>query len=124
MGNIRLVAEIAQAHDGSLGMAHSLIESSANSGATDIKFQMHYADHESTINDKFRIDSFPQDKTRYDYWKRMEFSFDQWSELFCHCRNLGLNIIVSPFSHFAVDRCIKLGISSLKLGSGETNIIS
>ncbi len=121
MEKIRIVAEIAQAHDGSLGMAHSLIQSSADSGATDIKFQMHYAEHESTKNDEFRVDSFPQDKTRYDYWKRMEFSLDQWDELFKHCRNLDLNVIVSPFSHFAIERCKKLGIFSLKLGSGETN---
>ena len=120
MEKIRLVAEIAQAHDGSLGMAHSLIESSAKAGATDIKFQMHYAKEESTSRDRFRVNSFPQDKTRYDYWERIEFTKEEWSKLFTHCRNLGLNIIVSPFSHFAVDICNSLGIKSFKLGSGET----
>ena len=50
-----IVAEVAQAHDGSLGLAHSYIDSSAEAGADAIKFQMHYADFESTSREKWRV---------------------------------------------------------------------
>ena len=38
-----IIAEVAQAHDGSLGMAHSYIDSLKN--IIVLKFQMHYADY-------------------------------------------------------------------------------
>ncbi|MGB0571225.1 MAG: hypothetical protein ACPGQM_04015 [Alphaproteobacteria bacterium] len=38
-----LIAEVAQAHDGSLGTAHSFIDAAADAGADVIKFQIHTA---------------------------------------------------------------------------------
>ncbi len=39
-----VIAEIAQAHDGSLGTAHAYIDAVAAAGATAVKFQTHIAD--------------------------------------------------------------------------------
>jgi N,N'-diacetyllegionaminate synthase len=117
----RLVAEVAQAHDGSLGQAHAFIDAVSKAGVSDIKFQMHFADHESSLEDKFRINRFPQDGSRYDYWKRTEFDADQWRGLVLHCYDKNLNIVISPFSSYAIDLCSRLNIKSIKLGSGETN---
>lgn len=49
-GHCLIVAEIAQAHDGSLGQAHAYIDAVANAGADAIKFQTHIAAAESTPN--------------------------------------------------------------------------
>jgi N-acetylneuraminate synthase len=70
----KLIAEIGQAHDGSLGMCHSYIDALAKTGVNAIKFQTHIAHAESSIHEPFRIKFSKQDATRYDYWKRMEFS--------------------------------------------------
>ena len=43
------IAEIAQAHDGSLGLLHSYIDAVAKTGVQAIKFQMHIAAAESSI---------------------------------------------------------------------------
>ena len=43
-----VVGEVAQAHDGSLGMAHAFIDAIANAGADAVKFQTHIAAAEST----------------------------------------------------------------------------
>ena len=102
----RLVAEIAQAHEGSLGQAHAFIDAVQASGVKDIKFQMHFAEYESSKEDKFRINSFPQDASRYDYWKRMEFIPNEWDELYKHC--MDMNMIMSPFSSYAIDHVKKL----------------
>ena len=50
-----LIAEIAQAHDGSLGILHSYIDAVAKTGVQAIKFQMHIAEAESSIHEPFRI---------------------------------------------------------------------
>ena len=87
-----VIAEIAQAHDGSLGYAHSFIDIAKRCGANAVKFQMHYSENESTLDEKFRIKLSSQYKNRFDYWKRMEFSMSQWLELKKHCENSSDNV--------------------------------
>ena len=116
-----LIAEIAQAHDGSLGILHSYIDAVAKTGVQAIKFQMHIAEAESSIHEPFRVQFSYEDKTRFDYWKRMEFTLDQWKEIKKHCDEVDLDFICSPFSNLAVDWLEEIGISSYKIGSGEVN---
>lgn len=115
-----IIAEIAQAHDGSLGLAHSYIDAAAEAGADAVKFQTHIASAESTLDEPFRVKFSRQDATRYDYWKRIEFTFEQWQGLAEHCRDKGLIFLSSPFSVQAVELLEKLGVPVWKIGSGET----
>lgn len=119
-----LIAEIAQAHDGSLGILHSYIDAVAKTGVQAIKFQMHIADAESSINEPFRVQFSKEDATRFDYWKRMEFTLEQWKDIKKHCDEVGLDFICSPFSNLAVDWLEEIGVHSYKVGSGEvTNFL-
>ena len=114
-----VIAEIAQAHEGSLGLAHSFIDAVADTGANAIKFQTHIAEAESTINENFRVNIFPQDKNRYEYWKRMEFKDDQWIQLAKHAHEKNIIFMSSPFSLQAVDLLTRIGVQGWKIGSGE-----
>ena len=93
-----IIAEVAQAHDGSLGFAHAFIDAVAASGADAIKFQTHIANAESTLDEAFRIPLSGQDETRWDYWRRMEFTPDQWRGLSAHASEKGLVFLSSAFS--------------------------
>src|SRR5436309_11673996 len=79
-----VVGEVAQAHDGSLGMAHAFIDAIATAGADAVKFQTHFAAAESTLREPWRVKFSLQDAARFDYWKRMEFNEDQWHGLKRH----------------------------------------
>ena len=116
-----LIAEIAQAHDGSLGILHSYIDAVAKTGVQAIKFQMHIAEAESSIHEPFRVKFSKEDATRYDYWKRMEFTLKQWKDIKKHCDEVGLDFICSPFSNLAVDWLEEVGVHTYKVGSGEVN---
>ncbi len=119
-----LIAEIAQAHNGSIEKAHEYIEAVATTGVNAIKFQTHIADAESSIHEPFRIKMNTEDKTRFDYWKRMEFSLAQWKELKAHCDEVDLEFMSSPFSNAAVDLLEEVGVKRYKVGSGEvTNFL-
>lgn len=119
-----ILAEVAQAHDGSLGILHSYIDAVATSGADGIKFQTHIAQAESSIHEPFRVNFSYEDASRFDYWKRMEFSRDQWAQVKAHCDGVGLDFISSPFSNSAVDLLEEIGVSQYKVGSGEvTNLL-
>lgn len=116
-----LIAEIAQAHEGSLGILHSYIDAVAKTGVQAIKFQMHIAEAESSIHEPFRVKFSKEDATRYDYWKRMEFTLEQWKGIKQHCDEVGLDFICSPFSNLAVDWLETIGVHTYKVGSGEVN---
>jgi N,N'-diacetyllegionaminate synthase len=119
-----LIAEIGQAHDGSLDILHKYIDAVSTTGVDAIKFQTHIADAESSIHEPFRIKFSKQDKTRFDYWKRMEFSVDDWIAIGKHCKEVGLIFISSPFSNQAVDVLEKAKVEQYKIGSGEvTNFL-
>ena len=114
-----IVAEIAQAHDGSLGTAHAYIDAAGGAGADAVKFQTHIADAESTPDEPWRVKFSPQDDTRFDYWRRMEFTEGQWVQLKEHADEAGLDFICSPFSLEAVELLERVGLAAWKVASGE-----
>ena len=114
-----VVAEVAQAHDGSLGTAYAYIDAAANAGADAIKFQTHIAAAESTPDEPFRVNFSRQDSSRYDYWKRMEFTETQWVGLSERARERGLIFLSSPFSIEAVELLSRIGVPGWKVGAGE-----
>ena len=116
-----IIAEVAQAHDGSLGAAHAFIDAIADAGADAVKFQTHIADAESTPNEQWRIKFSKQDETRYDYWKRIEFTESQWIGLKQHADERNILFLSSPFSIDAVDLLSRIGVSMWKIASGEVS---
>lgn len=124
MNKAFIIVEIAQAHDGSLGILHSYIDALADTGIDAIKFQTHIAEAESSNSEPFRVNFSYEDKTRFDYWKRMEFSLDQWREIKQHCEDVNLEFMSSPFSVMAVEWLEEIGMKRYKIASGEvTNFL-
>lgn len=117
--SVFIIAEIAQAHEGSLGVAHSYIDALAETGVDAVKFQTHIAAAESSTQEQFRVNFSYEDVTRFDYWKRMEFTPEQWSGLKQHCEDKGMEFISSPFSVAAVELLETLNVKRYKIGSGE-----
>jgi N-acetylneuraminate synthase len=62
-GNCLIIGEVAQAHDGSLGMAHSFIDAIAETGPDAVKVQTHIA-AETTQSEPWRVKFSQQDATR------------------------------------------------------------
>lgn len=121
---IVVVAEVGQAHDGSLGTAHAFIDAIAAAGADAVKFQTHIAAAESRRDEPWRIRFSYEDATRYDYWRRMEFSPEAWAGLRRHAEDRGLCFFSSPFSLEAVELLARVGVAAWKVASGEvTNVL-
>jgi len=118
-----IITEIAQAHDGSLGIAHSYIDTVAELGVAAIKFQTHYAEEESSPEEPWRVKFSLQDESRYEYWQRIEFTPEQWKGIGDHCREKQLDFISSPFSLKAVEVLEDAGVDAYKVASGEMNNI-
>ncbi len=114
-----VIGEVAQAHDGSLGLAHAFIDAIADAGADAVKFQTHVAAAESTAEEGWRTRFSQQDADRRAYWKRMEFTEPQWLGLKRHADERGLLFLSSPFSDDAFELLGRVGISAWKVASGE-----
>jgi N,N'-diacetyllegionaminate synthase len=120
-GRCLIIGEVALTHDGSLGLAHAFVDAIANAGADAVKFQTHIAAAESTPSEPFRVKFSKQDETRYDYWKRMEFTEEGWRGLAEHARERGIIFLSSPFSIQAIELLDRIGMPLWKIASGETS---
>jgi N-acetylneuraminate synthase len=100
------------------------VDAIADAGADAVKFQTHIASAESTPSEPWRVKFSKQDATRYDYWKRMEFSEQQWLELRQHADERGLLFLSSPFSLDAVELLERVGVAAWKVASGEISTSS
>src|ERR671917_1321021 len=114
-----VVGEVGQAHDGSLGMAHAFVDAIADAGADAVKFQTHIAAAESRTDEPWRVKFSYCDDTRYEYWKRMEFTPQAWDGLWQHAQDRGLAFLSSPFSLEAVELLRRVGVAAWKVASGE-----
>jgi N-acetylneuraminate synthase len=114
-----VIGEVAQAHDGSLGLAHAFVDAVAGAEADAVKFQTHIAAAESHPSEPWRVRFSPQDESRYAYWERMQFSEEQWAGLRAHANQRGLAFLSSPFSLEAVALLRRVGVAAWKIASGE-----
>jgi N,N'-diacetyllegionaminate synthase len=114
-----MIVEVGQAHDGSLGLAHQFIDAATEIGADAVKFQTHIAAAESTLDEPFRVKFSRQDETRFAYWRRMEFTPEQWAGLAAHAAEKQLVFLSSAFSIQAVELLARIGMPAWKIASGE-----
>ncbi len=116
-----IVAEIGMTHDGSLGLASKLTESAINSGANVIKYQWHIAEEETTVDAP--SPPYFKGESRFEYFKRTEFSLEEFKFLVNQCVKASVIPCVSVFSIESLRRAIKAGFKIIKIPSGEvTNI--
>jgi len=121
-GRCLVIGEVALSHDGSLGLAHRFVDAIADAGADAVKFQTHIAAAESTPAEPFRVKFSRQDASRYEYWRRMEFTEDEWRGLAEHCAQRQVLFISSPFSIEAVELLERVGGQPFwKIASGEVS---
>lgn len=116
-----VIGEVAQAHDGSLGAAHAYVDAIADAGADAVKFQTHIAAAESRRDEPWRVRFSFEDETRFDYWRRMEFTEEHWAGLRAHAHERGIGFMSSPFSLEAVELLRRLGNDAWKVASGEVS---
>lgn len=116
-----LIGEIGLSHEGSVGFALSMIDACKQSGLDYVKFQHHSSSHESTKDEKFRTDVFPQDSSRFNYWSRTSFSREDWKSIIEHCTKVDIKFLCTPFSTWSASELCEIGCTEVKIGSGDTN---
>jgi N,N'-diacetyllegionaminate synthase len=121
-GNVYIIAEIGNTHEGSLGLAKQFIKSASNCGVNAVKFQTHIFEAES-LSDAPNPSYF-NSESRKEYFERTAFNLEQYKELKRYATDeCNIDFFSSPFSIEAVDMLIAAGVDVFKIPSGEvTNL--
>jgi len=114
-----IIGEIGLCHNGSMDIAHKLIESAHKAKINAVKFQKRTVDLLATKDVLDKEDNrFPfLGKTYREIRESLEFSFDEYTELKEHTKSLGMDFIITPFDNIALDFINKVGVDAIKLAS-------
>ena len=117
-----IIPEIGINHGGSLEVACKIVDAAKRAGAEIIKHQTHIPDDEMSSEAKF-IKPGNSNKSIYQVIRENSLNLEDEYKLFQYVKRKSLKFISTPFSRKAVDRLVKFGVKSFKIGSGEFNNI-
>ncbi len=117
-----LIAEAGVNHNGSQELACRLIEAAAAAGADAIKFQAFRTEELAALDApkaRYQIATTGAQESQFAMLRQLEFSADTFRHLAACCRETGIDFLASPFDAASVRLLVELGVSRLKLASGE-----
>lgn len=123
MARVYIIAEVGVNHNGSMKVAHELINRAADAGADAVKFQTFIADEVvSRLAPKapYQEELTPIGESQLEMVQKLQLNAAQHEELAQHCRSRGIEFISSPFDLPSLDLLVKhLQVPRLKIASGE-----
>jgi len=116
-----VIAEAGVNHNGSLELAHRLVELAAEAGADVVKFQTFKA--EQLASRHAPKAAYQVDQTgggdQLAMLRQLELPLEAFAELAAHCRERGIAFLSTPFDIESANALIAMGMNRLKLPSGE-----
>lgn len=126
MNKVFVIAEAGVNHNGSIAIAHQLVDIAAKNGADAIKFQTFKAKDLVTYDApkaRYQMKTTTSDENQLAMISSLELKEDAHRELQQHCKNAGINFLSSPFDITSVHFLHELGLNIFKIPSGEiTNL--
>src|SRR5262245_16454269 len=115
-----VIAEAGINHNGDAALALQLVHAAADAGATAIKFQTHFPEHEML---RGGATAAYVGESLFDLLTRTALSRDAHVELRDRAATRSILFLSTPFSREAADFLETIGVPAFKTGSGElTNV--
>ena len=115
-----VIAEVGINHGGSIDVARSMVDAAAEAGAEVVKFQVHHIDDEMS-NEANAIVPVNADKSIVEIMADCSLSDEEFYQLKQHCEARGVIFLATAFSRSAGKLLQEMGVSAIKVGSGECN---
>lgn len=119
---VYIIAEIGSNFDGDIDRAKKLVDLAEECGADAVKFQCFLADR---IVSKERFAGIKMGfqakwaEPVYEAYRHAELPRDWIQELFEYSKKKSIAFLATPYDKAAVDLLEKIGVSALKVGSGD-----
>ncbi|MEA5088410.1 N-acetylneuraminate synthase [Solidesulfovibrio sp.] len=119
---VTIIAEAGVNHNGSLEMALRLVDAAADAGADAVKFQTFVAAAvvcSNAAKAEYQQLTTGAQESQLEMIRKLELGPEDFDALRCHCRERGIEFLSTPFDLQSLDLLLRLGVSRLKLPSGE-----
>lgn len=124
--NTLIIAEAGVNHNGSLETALQLVDAAVEAGADIVKFQTFQADRlvtKGAAKADYQKVTTGADESQFEMIRRLELTDAMHQALVAHCRQRGIEFFSTAFDIESLDYLMELGISRIKIPSGEiTNL--
>ncbi len=121
-----IIAEAGVNHNGSLALAHDLVDIAADSGADAIKFQTFTTERLATASAQqadYQRKNTGREESQFNMLKRLELSLEDHVALMRHCERRSILFLSTPFDEQSADLLASLNVLAFKTPSGElTNL--
>ena len=126
MDKTLIIAEAGVNHNGSVEIAKRMIDAATNAGADAVKFQTFKAEKvvsKFASKAEYQKETTQRDESQLEMIKKLELGPNAHKELIDYCRKNGVMFLSSPFDLESIELLDTLGLSMLKIPSGEiTNL--
>jgi len=121
-----IIAEAGVNHNGSIKLAHELVNVAINAGCDAVKFQTFKPEKVSSPfapKAIYQLETTATDESQLEMGKRLELPFAAFRELHQHCIDKGIIFLSTPFDYESADFLEELPVPAFKVPSGElTNL--
>lgn len=121
-----IIAEAGVNHDGDIDTALKLVDTAADAGADAVKFQTFSAERLASATAPkadYQLQNSATTESQLEMLQRLELSAADHHALLERCRQRNIMFMSTPFDEASADFLMTLGISVLKIPSGElTNL--
>ncbi len=118
-----IIAEAGVNHNGSIKLAHELVDAAADAGVDAIKFQTFKASEmitKSAAKADYQKLNDNTDETQFKMLERLELSQAQHYQLKMHAEERGIDFLSTAFDMESLEFLISaLGLTTIKVSSGE-----
>lgn len=121
-----IIAEAGVNHNGDLLLAQKLVEEAARAGADAVKFQSFKASELVTPTAEkadYQKETSGTTESQFTMLRKLELDADAHDALIAHCQKNNILFLSTPFDADSLDMLLEIGISVIKIPSGEiTNL--
>jgi len=114
---VYIIAECGINHNGDLNMAKRLIDAAVDAGANAVKFQKRTVELVYTADELDKPRQSPWGTTNREQKVGLEFSLEQYRELFAYCWSKGIEMSASCWDVASIHEITSLGVRWLKVPS-------
>lgn len=118
-----VIAEIGVNHNGSVNLAHELVDEAKKAGADAVKFQMFEASDLASKNARKADYQIKEtgDGSQIQMLENLMLTHEEFLSLKAHCDDIELDFICTAFDFKSLSNVLKLNPVCLKWPSGEIN---